>query len=251
MTDLLPILTKWCNDLALPLDDATAVRLASYLDILLETNQVMNLTRITDPDDAQIKLLADSLDLLRFIPDDAHSVIDIGSGGGVPGMPIAIARPDLFVTLVDATAKKVRFLDEAAHKLELTNVEAIQARAEELGRNPKRRERFAVATARAVARLATLAELTLPFVRLGGVAILPKGSAADEELAEAAYAIGMLGGRARGVIQSNVAGTRIVVIDKVRATPAQFPRRTGMPNSRPLLSESPASPGSSTPTGAA
>ncbi|MCO5178273.1 MAG: 16S rRNA (guanine(527)-N(7))-methyltransferase RsmG [Thermomicrobiales bacterium] len=251
MTDSLPLLKQWCDEHDLPLDGDTSTRLAAYLDVLLETNQVMNLTRITDPDDAQIKLLADSLDLLRFIPDDAHSVIDIGSGCGVPGMPIAIARPDLFVTLVDATAKKARFLDEAADKLGLTNVEAIQARAEELGRIPKRRERFAVATARAVARLATLAELTLPFVRLGGVAILPKGSAANDELVEATYAIGMLGGKPRGVFASNVEGTRIVVIDKVRATPAQFPRRTGLPNSSPLLSESPVSPGSSTPTGAA
>jgi len=196
---------------------------------------VVNLTRITDPDDAQLRLLADSLELLRRLPDDARTLIDVGSGGGVPGIPLAIARPELRVTLLDATAKKVRFLADAASDIGLGNVRAIQGRAEELGRDPEYRDRFDVATARAVARLATLVELTLPLVRPGGIAILPKGSAAAEELAEADYAIRMLGGRARPIGASNVAGTQVIVIDKRAPTPGQFPRRTGVPNATPLL----------------
>ena len=209
--------------------------MARYLELLLATNRVMNLTRIADPDDAQIRLLADSLDLLRLIPENARTLVDIGSGGGVPGLPLAIARPDLRVTLVDATAKKVRFLDETVSAIGLDRVAAVQGRAEELGRDPGHRDRYDVATARAVARLVSLVELALPLVRPGGVAILPKGAAAEEELKEARYAIRMLGGQARPIVDGAVEGTRIVVIDKRKPTPEQFPRRTGVPNSSPLL----------------
>lgn len=235
MSESLPILRHWLDERAVRIDGDAIERLARYLDLVLATNRVMNLTRITDPDEAQIRLLADSLDLLRLIPSDARSVIDVGSGGGVPGLPLAIARPDLSVTLLDATAKKVRFLRDTAHAIGLDNVVAIQGRAEEIGRDEEHRERYDVATARAVARLATLAELTLPFVRPRGAAILPKGAAVEVELGEANYAIRMLGGRARPIIDGNVEGTRIIVIDKLKPTPEQYPRRTGVPNSSPLL----------------
>ena len=153
----------------------------------------------------------------------------------MPGLPLAIARPDLRVTLVDATAKKVRFLDETVSAIGLDRVAAVQGRAEELGRDPGHRDRYDVATARAVARLVSLVELALPLVRPGGVAILPKGAAAEEELEEARYAIRMLGGQARPIVDGAAEGTRIVVIDKRKPTPEQFPRRTGVPNSSPLL----------------
>lgn len=235
MSDQLPILRRWLEEHAAPLDDDSVARLSQYLDRLLATNQVMNLTRITDRADAQIRLLADSLDLLRFVPDDARSLIDVGSGGGVPGLPLAIARPDLRVTLLDATAKKVRFLEETARELGITNVVAIQGRAEDAGCDRRHRDRHDVVTARAVARLATLVELTLPLIRPGGIAILPKGAAAEEELAEASYAIRMLGGRARTIIDGAIEGTRVVVIDKMTTTPEQFPRRNGVPTSSPLV----------------
>lgn len=234
MSESLPILRRWLSEHDHALDAETIDTLERYLDRLLTTNAVMNLTRITDPNDAQIRLLADSLDLLRVVPSSARTLIDVGSGGGVPGMPLAIASRDLFVTLVDATAKKVRFLDEVVRILHLDNVVAIQRRAEELGRDARHRDRYDVATARAVARLATLTELVLPLVRPGGVAILPKGAAAEEELEEAGYAIRMLGGRPRPILDGAVEGTRIVVIDKLKATPEQFPRRTGVPGSSPL-----------------
>lgn len=235
VSEPLPILRSWLDEQRVGIDENEVQRLAQYLDRLLATNRVMNLTRITDPDDAQLRLLADSLDLLRFFPDDARTLVDVGSGGGVPGLPLAIARPDLHVTLVDATAKKVRFLDETASDLGLDRVAAIKGRAEELGRDPDHRDRYDIATARAVARLVTLVELVLPLVRPGGVAILPKGPAAGDELGEAEYAIRMLGGQARLIVDGAVEGTRIVVIDKRKPTPEQFPRRTGVPNSTPLL----------------
>lgn len=206
-----------------------------YLDLLLEANAQFNLTRITDPDQVETRLIGDSLALVPHIPAAAHSLLDIGSGGGVPGMPIAIARPRLAVTLMDATGKKVRFLSETAAVIGADNVTAVQARAEEFAREPDRRERYNVVTARAVARLATLVELALPFLRVGGRAIFPKGSAAQDELDEAAHAIRLLGGETRRIQESPVEGTRIVLIDKIRPTPSAFPRRTGIPNKLPLL----------------
>jgi 16S rRNA (guanine527-N7)-methyltransferase len=138
------------------------------------------------------------------------------------------------VTLLDATAKKVRFLAETADALGLNNVTAIHGRAEELARDRHHRERYDVVTARAVARLVTLVELALPFLSLGGRAVLPKGAAAAEELADARYAIGLLGGRALPLAETPIEGTTLVLIDKRRPTPAAYPRATGVPNKSPL-----------------
>jgi 16S rRNA (guanine527-N7)-methyltransferase len=215
--------------------DAEAVeRFQQYRDLLLAANERFNLTRITDPDEVELRLFADSLSLLPFVPPNARRLLDIGSGGGVPGLALAIARPKLPVTLLDATAKKVRFLAETADALGLDNVTAIQGRAEELARDRRHRERYDAVTARAVARLVTLVELALPFLVVGGRAILPKGSAAAEELDEARYAIGLLGGRAQPLIETDIEGTTLIVIDKRKPTPTGYPRNTGVPNKSPL-----------------
>jgi 16S rRNA (guanine527-N7)-methyltransferase len=216
--------------------DAEAVdRFATYRDLLLDANTRFNLTRVTDPEDVEVRLFADSLSLLPHFPPNPVSVLDIGSGGGVPGLALAIARPTLPVTLLDATAKKVRFLQETATALGLDQVRAIHGRAEELARDPSHRERHTVVTARAVARLTTLVELALPFLSLGGRAILPKGRSAAEELDEARYAIGLLGGRARPLAATPLEATTLVVIDKRRSTPPAYPRATGIPNRNPLV----------------
>ncbi len=228
---------SFAQEIGVHVDADTLHTLDLYLDLLLEANAQFNLTRITNPDEVEIRLIGDSLALGPLIPRKARTLLDIGSGGGVPGMPIAIAFPRVAVTLMDATGKKVRFLSETAAVIGARNVNAIQGRAEELAREPDHRERYDVVTARAVARLATLVELSLPFLRLGGRAILPKGSAAGEELHEAEYAIRTLGGRAEPILESPVEGTRVVVIDKVRPTPSEFPRRTGIPNKTPLLAK--------------
>lgn len=207
----------------------------SYRDLLLAANARFNLTRITDPAEVEVRLLADSLSLLPFVSEGTSRLLDIGSGGGVPGLALAIARPDLRITLLDATAKKVNFLAETADALGLERVTAIQGRAEELARDRRYRERYDAVTARAVARLATLAELAIPFLSSGGRAILPKGAAAAEELAEARYAIGLLGGRARPLVETTIEGTTIVIIDKRKPTPQAYPRTTGTPNKHPLL----------------
>jgi 16S rRNA (guanine527-N7)-methyltransferase len=230
----LPLLRLEVAKLGITLDDAAYDRLDRYRALLLAANEQFNLTRITAPEDVELRLLADSLALLPLIPAEARSLLDIGSGGGVPGLPLAIARPVLRVVLLDATAKKVRFLEATARELGLENVVAVHGRAEELARDGQHRERYDIVTARAVARLVTLVELALPFLAVGGRALLPKGSAAAEELAEARYATGMLGGVAAAPVDA-IAGTRVVVVEKRRPTPAQFPRRTGVPGSSPLF----------------
>jgi 16S rRNA (guanine527-N7)-methyltransferase len=223
------------HTLGVTLDDLAIERFARYRDLLLSANVQFNLTRVTDPAEVETRLFADSLALLPLLPEGATRLLDIGSGGGVPGLALAIARPHLGVDLLDATGKKARFLAETAHDLGLAHVRAIQGRAEELARDPAHREAYDVVTARAVARLVTLAELALPFVRRGGVALLPKGSAATEELAEARYAIGMLGGHARRLAPTPFEGTTIVILDKLKRTAEQFPRRTGVPSKTPLF----------------
>lgn len=232
--DALPRLTAAATTLGVPLDEVALGRFARYRELLLAANARFNLTRVTDPDEIETRLFADALALLPLMPPRVTRLLDIGSGGGLPGMALAIARPDLRVDLLDATGKKVRFLEATASELELGRVTAIQGRAEEFVHERNRRGGYEVVTARAVARLVTLAELTLPFVRRGGVALLPKGSAAADELDEARYAIGMLGGRPRPIVDPPLKGTRIVVIEKVNSTPAGFPRRTGVPGKSPL-----------------
>ena len=221
--------------LGVALDERAIERFARYRELLLAANALFNLTRVTEPLEIEMRLFADSLTLLPLIPSNATCLLDIGSGGGLPGLALAIARPELSIDLLDATGKKVRFLADTARELDLPHVRAIQGRAEDLARDPAHREVYAVVTARAVARLVTLAELVLPFVAPGGVALLPKGNAAAQELADARYAIGMLGGRARRPIRTPIEGTIIIAINKHKPTPAHFPRSPGIPNKTPLI----------------
>lgn len=209
-------------------------QLDRYVDLLMAANAAFNLTAIRDRDAIEENLVAGSLELATLLPEDATSLIDVGTGGGVPGMALAIARPGMRVCLLDATAKKVRFLEETAAALGLANVVAVQGRAEEVAHDPAHRQQYDVGTARAVARLATLVELVLPFVRPGGVALFPKGAAAEEELDVARQAIGFVGGRSPRLVPAADGETRFVVIDKSKPTPERFPRRTGVPGKRPI-----------------
>jgi 16S rRNA (guanine527-N7)-methyltransferase len=213
-------------------------KLASYRELLLAANRRFNLTAVTDPTEVDERLIAESLALLPLIPETSRTLLDIGSGGGIPGLPLAVARPALRVMLLDATEKKVRFLEQTARVLGLDNASTLWGRAEALGRDAAQRERYDVVTARAVARLSTLAEYTLPFAKVGGVVILPKGAGVAEELAEARYAIALLGGSARPLLPTPREGSLIAVFDKVRPTPSNYPRRTGVPAKSPLTAGS-------------
>ena len=217
------------------LDDAQR-----FVALLLAANRRVNLTRVTAPSDVARLHLLDSLVALPLIDVvAAREAIDVGSGGGLPGLPLALARPETRWTLVDSVGKKAAILGEFVEALGLRNVAVVSDRAESLGQAVDHRERYALATARACAALPVLAELALPLVAQGGLLIAWKGplSEADDEVRRARVAIGQLGGGRLGIVDPGVpalGGHRLVTVPKERATDARFPRRPGEPGRRPL-----------------
>ncbi len=210
-----------------------------YLRALLDWNRRVNLTAITEPRAVVIRHFLDSLScLLAFPAGEGLAVIDVGTGAGFPGLPLKIARPDLRLTLLEATAKKVRFLEHVVQALGMSSVVVIWGRAETLAHDPAHRERYDCVVARALAELAALAELCLPFARLGGRVIAPKKGAVAAEIARARTAISLLGGRLWEPVPVTLPEEPerrfLVVIEKVQPTPPRFPRRPGMPVRRPL-----------------
>jgi 16S rRNA (guanine527-N7)-methyltransferase len=198
-----------------------------------------NLTAIDDPAEIDRRLILDALLMLPAIDAatagiETSRLIDVGSGAGFPGLALKIARPDLFVTLVEATGKKVGFLRTCIEELDLVGVEARHARAEDLGHDPAYRGRFDLATARAVAALPTLLELCMPFVRSGGRAFFPKGLNLAEELEAGRRAAPLVGARLTGAEILPGGQTTLVVAEKVAPTPARVPRRSGLPSREPL-----------------
>jgi 16S rRNA (guanine527-N7)-methyltransferase len=223
------------------LDDTQREQLRRYRDLLLERNARTNLTAIRDPEGVDRRLVAESLRLLPALdaataPGD--EAIDIGTGGGIPGLPLAIVRPDLRWTLVDATAKKVAFLQDVVNELTLPNVVLYHGRIEELAHEPHLRGRYSVLTARAVSSLPALLELGLPMIRTGGTLLLPKGPDIADELSAARQAAGVLGGRIVSHDPLPDAGTDVettlVVVSKERETSDAYPRRAGVPTRSPL-----------------
>ena len=214
------------------LDDQCVSTQAAFYQMLVEWNEKFNLTRIISPEDAAIKHFCDSLLGAEFI---SGRVCDVGSGGGFPAIPLAIAKPDCHFTLVEANGKKVSFLQAACDELDLKNARVIKARAEEI---PELRESFDVVTARAVAALNTLLEYCLPLVKVGGRFVAYKGAGFGEELLAAQNAISVLGGRLLAVHEFELpdgSGSRAIIeIEKVSNTPAKYPRGQGKPRSKPL-----------------
>ncbi|MBI1302501.1 MAG: 16S rRNA (guanine(527)-N(7))-methyltransferase RsmG [Phycisphaera sp.] len=207
--------------LHIELSDAELSLLSRYLGMLFAANERFNLTRI-DRESAWSRHVIDALTLLAPIEglERATTAIDIGSGGGVPGIPLAIARPDIAWTLLEATGKKARFLEAVVRTLGLANVEVVQSRAEIAARGPLR-EAFDVATSRAVGALGGLATISVPFLRIGGVMLAIKGARAADELAEAKQRLYELHAAVVGEIRTET--NTIVAIEKQRKTPAKFP----------------------------
>jgi 16S rRNA (guanine527-N7)-methyltransferase len=220
----------------LTLSERQHAQFAHYLDLLLAANERMNLTRITDRAAAEVQHVGDALTLLPFLPTGKCRFVDVGSGGGVPGIPLAIARPDARVMLVESTKKKAAFLKDAAAQLGLDNLSVSEWRAEQVGRSNSR-ETFDIATARAVATLDWLAEWCLPLVKRGGKVLAMKGERAAEELRAARKAIKFLGGGEPVVHPITLPGTEhrvIVEIPKMRHTDERFPRDATVAKGKPI-----------------
>lgn len=211
-------------------------RLAGFAEMVLERNQVMNLTAITEPRDVAALHLLDSLEALKLAGLERESVVDVGCGAGFPGVPLAIAGAGLTVTLLDSLGKRIDFLREACGQLELDHVECVHARAEEFA--GERRETFDAAISRAVASLPVLCELCLPLVKVGGVMLAMKSTGVTEELKSAQRAIQLLGGETAEVQTYTIPTTDVshtlVTIRKVSPTPAKYPRRFAQIKKQPL-----------------
>ena len=229
--------------LGVPLSSEALKRLARYRDLLLARNAQFNLSAIRDAVGVERRLILDALAMLPEIDgfllsrpqrDGRWRLVDIGSGAGFPGLALKIARPELEVTLVEATGKKVAFLDEVIADLELKAVHAIHARAEALGRDDQFREHFDAATARAVASLPTLIELVMPFLDVEGRAFFPKGLAIGDELAAGKRAASLLGAE---IVSAGISPTddgRLVIVRKTTLTPKKYPRQSGVLSRSPL-----------------
>lgn len=226
--------TSGAASLGIDFEAGDIERLGRYLSLLLDANKRFNLTAVTDLQQAWTRHILDSLMLLPLLAGhEATSVIDVGSGGGLPGVPLAIAMPDVRFTLLEATGKKAQFLEEAKAALSLDNVEVVNERAEAIGQDfHAHRERYDVVIARAVGRLPTLLEITVPLARIGGLVLAMKGEQAAAEVAESKTALHLLHAH---VIETMPTGSGvIVVIEKQRKTPRTYPRRPGEPKRSPL-----------------
>jgi 16S rRNA (guanine527-N7)-methyltransferase len=222
---------------SLALSPAQLDRADQYLQLLLEANQRINLTRITDRADAAVRHVGDSLTLLPFLPAGPHALADVGSGGGAPGLILAIARPDVRVTLIESTRKKAEFLRQTAASLQLGNVEVLAQRVEEVGRS-ERRETFDVATARAVGAMVWLVEWCLPLVKVGGKCLTMKGQKLPEEMPAAQKIAPRLGGGAPAVHAAALPGAEhhvIVEWMKRRPSDSRYPRLPTQAKSRPAI----------------
>jgi 16S rRNA (guanine527-N7)-methyltransferase len=215
----------------------------AYCSLLGQWNQRSNLTAVDDYQGVQLTHFLDSLTVLHALPSRTpplgQRVIDIGAGAGFPGLPLKIVYPGIALVLVESAGKKTAFLQAVVATLHLSGVEVVTSRAEELAQQPAYREQFGLALARAVAELPVAVELALPFCKLGGLFVAQKKGDFRQEMEDAQYGIELLGGRLREVVPMKIEGMlserALVVIEKVAATPARYPRRPGIPGKRPLL----------------
>lgn len=213
--------------LGIELDDEAVSRFDTLAGCLIEQNKVMNLTAITEPDEVVIKHFVDSISLLSAVEVKENAkILDLGTGAGFPGIPLLIARPDIVLTMVDSTAKKLNYVAATVEKLGL-EAETLHARAEEAGKKPEYREQYNIVCSRAVAALNVLCEYCLPFVKVGGVFVAMKSAKAEEEIALAKNAIKTLGGQIIDKKTSTLSdgGERnLIIIKKISQTPPKYPR---------------------------
>ena len=234
------ILSEGCRQLGISLTEEQTEQFMLYYEKLIEVNQVMNLTAITEFEDVMRKHFLDSLTLVKAADiKNVKRVLDLGTGAGFPGIPLKIAFPDTEFVLLDSLNKRVKFLHDIIELCRLKKIQAVHGRAEELAGKKEYRESFDLCVSRAVANLSSLSEYCLPYVEKGGLFVSYKSGNIQEELEAAGYAIQILGGRIKDTVKFKLPGSdmdrSLVVIEKIRETPARYPRRAGIPSREPLM----------------
>ncbi|MGB9812594.1 MAG: 16S rRNA (guanine(527)-N(7))-methyltransferase RsmG [Thermovenabulum sp.] len=232
------IIRKYMEEINMNLPDDKIKALSEYYYEVINWNEKINLTSITDKIDFAIKHIIDSIFLLKLLDIPVKSrIIDVGTGAGIPGIILKIARSDLNVTLLDSIKKKTDFVKEIIEKLNLKDALVLNKRAEEAGKDKNHREAYNYSIARAVSGLPTLAELCLPFVKINGYFIAMKGENVEEEVKDSEKAISLLGGSIIDIFSYELPmgyKRRIIIVEKIKPTPEQYPRRAGIPEKRPL-----------------
>lgn len=228
-----------CDNIGLEFDEEKYNKFILYMQLLKEWNEKINLTAITEEEEIIKKHFIDCISAFSIEQfKNAKNVIDVGTGAGFPGIPLAIMRDDLEITLLDSLNKRINFLDVVINKLNLKNVTTIHSRAEDGARMKELRENFDIATSRAVANMTVLSEFCLPYVRVGGSFVALKGPAVTEELNDSKKALNILGGKLKEIKEINVYGTdlshNLVIVDKISETPKAYPRKAGNITKKPL-----------------
>lgn len=226
------------NELHISLSREQTEQFFNYMQLILEWNEKINLTAITEPTEILQKHFIDSLTIYPYLTEK-RTIIDVGTGAGFPGIPLKIVNPNHTVVLLDSLNKRLNFLQEVIKQLKLKKIETIHARAEEGAKNKQYREMFDIATSRAVAPLNILVEYLLPFVKLGGRCIAMKGNNTKEEIQNSQKAIEILGGQIEKVEEFRLPNSEIqrtvILIKKVKKTPEKYPRKAGIPSKEPIL----------------
>ena len=233
------ILEQKLGELGIKQDQNQLERLHKFYQILIAWNKVMILTGITEYEDVVDRHFVDSLSIIKAIDRSRiHTVIDIGTGAGFPGIPLKIAFPHLRVVLLDSLNKRIKFLDEVIFQLGLTEICTIHGRAEEYARKEEYREQFDLCVSRAVANLSTLSEYCLPYIQVGGIFVPYKSGEIDDEVEQSKKAVRILGGNIKEVMKFELPGTDIhrsfVLIHKEQHTQKKYPRKAGIPAKEPL-----------------
>jgi len=231
------LLKEGAGEYGVILDESKLSAMLKYKSILMEWNEKINLTAIEEDREIMIKHFVDSFSIMPFL-NGIHSIIDVGTGAGFPGIPLKIAQPSFKVVLLDSLDKRIRFLNTVITSLELDGISAVHSRAEDAGASALYREKFDAAVARAVASLPVLLEYCLPLVKTGGIFVAMKGSS-DPEIAESEKALDILGGRVESVKEFILPGSdikrNVIIIKKLRQTPTKYPRKAGKPSKEPLI----------------
>lgn len=233
------LLEKACADVGIEFNNDMFDKFMKYKELIKEWNQKINLTAITEDEEIVKKHFIDSIKVLKNDGlKNGNKVIDVGTGGGFPGIPIKIVLPECKITLLDSLNKRIKFLNIVVEELGLENVETIHGRAEDFGQNPEYREQFDYTVSRAVANLAVLSEFCIPFVKVGGKFLAMKGPSVDEEIDNAKRAIKTLGGELKSVKNVTVEGSdlnhNLVCIYKKQRTMKKYPRKSGMVTKNPI-----------------